>query len=130
MTPFLIIYASAGWEFFVRPEMVRGSRLAAWVSTARSRLIEPASARIENWLDRKRRLAEGFLSSPVKNTGKTLITAVLVNSLLLFLKNTEWTLWSVTLRLGLLGLGMWALRVRFDWKRVREMSSLRAFLVS
>ena len=60
-----------------------------------------------------------------------LITTVLVNSLLLLCwKNAEWTAWSVSFRLGMLLLGLWALAIRSEWKDVLETSSLRSFLVS
>ena len=71
-----------------------------------------------------------FLASPVRNAGGALVIAVLINSFLLVLENTEWTVWSVSFRLGVLGLGLWALAVHSDWERVWGMSSLRTFLVS
>ena len=129
VTPFLIIYAAAGAEPFFRPEAVRGSRVAAWVLSA-PKFLAPTRAWMENLQDRTCRFSAGFFASPVRNTGGVLIVAVLANTLLLVLKNTEWTVWSVGFRIGLLGLGLWALAIQLDWKQLRETSLLRTFLVS
>ncbi len=126
VTPFLLIYASVGLGEILRPEVIHGSRLAAWVSSIQPRFLAPVRAWMRKPLEWKRRFIAGFLASPVRGTGDVLIIAVLVNSSLLFFRGAEWTTWSVGFRIGTLLAGLWALAVRSNWARVQKSSRLMA----
>lgn len=127
VTPFLLIYAAAGAERLLQPQLISGSRLAAAAVSA-GRPLSLEARRATAWLlERRRRFTAGFRSSPARNAAWFLLAAVAANMLLLALRNTEWTGWNAGFRLGFLGLGLWGLAVRSGLANLWQESRLAGF---
>lgn len=115
VTPFLLIYAAAGLERLLRPEVAAESRLVR----ATARLRQAVSLTVERvaaqGTERWKRFVSGFSSSPVRNAAQTLLIAVGTHLLLVSQGGINWTISNAVFYLGLLFLVLWGLAIRSDW---------------
>lgn len=125
ITPFLLVFSAAGLDWLLRPEWVGSSRVAAAVLSLRGRLLQGAAKQRE-WGRRTVELI--FSGRPAwssRDIGLLLISAVMINAVLLQLCMTDWTPFNVSFRLGLLAIGLWALQTGYGWTELLEESRLR-----
>lgn len=126
ITPLLLIYAAVGLERFLRPERVRGSRLAGWFDRVRGRSLQIWNRWEQSLTEETARFVSAARSIPVRSACWIFLVTLLANSACFAVRNIEWTLDGLVFRLGLLALGLWGLLVRSDWSDLWQESRLAA----